>query len=81
MKECLGFYRRRRNGEPPAVFLIVDNVIETEEWKRRVARIHARRKCWYLHPIRKPLRVVLGGLRVLMRSRRSRHQRRHHGRP
>jgi hypothetical protein len=26
---CLGFYRRRWRGEPPAVFLIVDNIIRT----------------------------------------------------
>jgi hypothetical protein len=27
MKECLGFYRRRWQGEPPAIFLIVDNIV------------------------------------------------------
>src|SRR5690606_12948972 len=29
MKECLGFYHRRWRGEPPAIFLIVDKIIET----------------------------------------------------
>jgi hypothetical protein len=118
MKECLGFYRGRWRGEPPAVFLIVDNVIGTrpgwfwrlplsgdaalgavlfhevghhlnatvgslaggekasaEEWKRRLSRIHVRRKCWYLRPIRKPLRFVLAGLRAILRSSPSRRQR------
>ena len=112
MKECLGFYRGRWRGEPPAIFLIVDNIIETrpawfwrlplagdaalgavlfhevghhlsatvgslaggeeasaEEWKRRLSRIHIRRKYWYLRPIRKPLRFLLVALRALMRSR------------
>jgi hypothetical protein len=27
MKECLGFYRRKWQGEPPAIFLIVDNIV------------------------------------------------------
>lgn len=27
MKKCLGFYRRRSQGEPPAIFLLVDNIV------------------------------------------------------
>jgi hypothetical protein len=112
MKECLGLYRGRWRGEPPAVFIIVDNVISrrpwwfwrlplladtalgdvlfhevghhlnatigslaggeeasAENWKRRLARLHVRRKYWYLRPVRKPLRFVLVGLRALIRSR------------
>jgi hypothetical protein len=112
LKECLGFYRGRWRGEPPAIFLVVDNIIRTrptwfwrlplagdvalgavlfheighhlnatvgslaggeeasaEEWKRRLSRIHLRRKYWYLRPLRTPLRLVLIALRAFMRSR------------
>jgi hypothetical protein len=29
LRECLGFYRRAHAGEPAAVFLIVDNILQT----------------------------------------------------
>jgi hypothetical protein len=37
MKECLGFYRQRWQGEPPAIFLIVDNILAGKP-----------RWCWWL---------------------------------
>jgi hypothetical protein len=109
--ECLGFYRRTHAGEPAAVFLIVDNILQlrpqfhwlqfardamlgevlyheighhlhatvgshaaggetsADAWKRRLERLHFRRRYWYLRPLRGPALVLL---RILRRRKAQR---------
>jgi hypothetical protein len=39
LNACLGLYRPRRGGEPPAIFLIVDNILDQERLPRlQIAR-------------------------------------------
>jgi hypothetical protein len=41
MQECLGFYRRRWQGEPAAIFLVVDNIVRGKppaSWRLPFAR-------------------------------------------
>jgi hypothetical protein len=45
-----------------------------DEWKRRLGRMHFRRKYWYLRPVGKPLRFVM--IRVLRSLRSTAHARR-----